>query len=249
MMRDLSSSSVTLFKDFGAGLIMCGGTILSPKHILTAAHCITNDATVVVPPQNVTVYYNSPDRDDQILTKVTKVIPQPDYTNGQVDARLDIAILEIDEIPLSDTARRAPIYSGDIVDNQAMLTLGWGKTDSGAANTNLLRGTVIYAGNSTLCSKFSSDWQSNNGPQICTPNILHAHSSACMGDSGTGLMINNQGVLSVAGLVSIAVNIGESECGNLSGGQLYVNAGYYLDFIAKTTGLSKEYLTGLSNNM
>ncbi|KAJ1721476.1 hypothetical protein LPJ53_004011 [Coemansia erecta] len=249
MEQDLSSSSVTMFKDFGAGLVMCGGTILSPKHILTAAHCITNDATVVVPPQNVSVYYNNLNRDDQIYTKVTKITPQPDYTNGQVDARLDIAILEIDEITLDNTARRAPIYSGDIVANQALLTLGWGQTESGATDTNMLRGTVVYAGNSTLCSQFSGDWQSNDGPQICTPNILHAHSSACMGDSGTGLMINNEGVLSVAGLVSIAVNIGESECGNDTGGQLYVNAGYYLDFIANTTGLSKEYLTGLTNDM
>ncbi|KAJ2779879.1 serine-type endopeptidase activity protein [Coemansia interrupta] len=249
MNQDLSSSSVTIFKDFGAGLVMCGGTILSPRHILTAAHCIINDATVVVPPQNVSVYYNNLDRDDQVYTKVTKITAQPDYTKSQADARLDIAILEIDEISLDSTARRAPVFSEDIVDNQALLTLGWGQTEPAASNTNMLRGTVVYAGNSTLCSRFSSDWQSNNGPQICTPNILHAHSSACMGDSGTGLMINNQGVLSVAGLVSIAVNIGESECGNDTGGQLYVNAGYYLDFIASATGLSKEYLTGLTNNM
>ncbi|KAJ1814463.1 hypothetical protein LPJ75_002762, partial [Coemansia sp. RSA 2598] len=238
MQKEFSPGIVSVLNDVGVGSTVAGGTLLSTKHVLTAAHGVIQFDKTVSPVQNVTVAYNSNSRNNQTIGRVRKVSILPDYLK-YFNATYDIAILEIDEIKFSETAQRVLIYNGAINNGQAMLTLGWGRTEEGAKNPELLRSTTVYAGNTTLCRGFIGDFVDNNGPLICSPNILNPRSSICMGDSGTGAMMNQEGVLMIVGHASLIINKGESECGNDTGSTFYTRIAYYLDFISEVTGLSK----------
>ncbi|KAJ2636433.1 hypothetical protein GGF40_003001 [Coemansia sp. RSA 1286] len=247
MQQEFSPGMVSVLNDLGGYNSIAGGTLLSNRHVLTVAHGVRQLDKTVSPAQNVTVAYNSNSRENQIMSKVNKVTVFPDYLTYS-NGTYDLAILEMDQIELGETAQRVPIYNGPIDDGQTMLTLGWGRTEEGAENTELLRGTYVYAGNTTMCQKFVKGFVDNNGPLICAPNILNPHSTICKGDSGTGVMVNQDGVLMIAGHASMIVNVGESECGNDTGSAFYTRIAYYLDFISETTGLSKDYLLGLTND-
>ncbi|KAJ1891852.1 hypothetical protein LPJ66_006684 [Kickxella alabastrina] len=244
----LGTSAVPVIKVTGDGMYACGGTIISPKHILTAAHCVVQTKDAVSPATNVTIRYDHYDKDKQKVGGVNKITIHPEYFAQERNGRVDIAILELEDLDFSKFNQRAPIYDGPIGAEQTMLAVGWGQTEDGAENLSVLRGVLVMSGNKTMCGGESGEFVDNNGPQICTPGALTPYHSTCMGDSGSGLLVSSNNTLMLVGLDSIAVNYSESECGNTSGFHLFVHASYYMDFIMENTGLSREYLTGLSDS-
>ncbi|KAJ1799242.1 hypothetical protein LPJ56_006649 [Coemansia sp. RSA 2599] len=247
MPDSLSWGLVTVIRDLGTTKNNCGGTIISSKHIITAAHCVVLEEDKAFPVANITIGHNNKDEEKQDVAKVSSIVLHPDYFTRKRDGKVDIAILELQsELTLGGATNRLPIYDGLINDGQTMLSTGWGQTEENAPDQSILRGAFVIAGNKTLCQPIMNDFEDNNGPQICAPGALTPYTGSCMGDSGTSLIISSQGKLMHTGIVSITVNTNQTECANPTGAHYYVRSAFYMDFIVQTTSLTKEYLTSFT---
>ncbi|KAJ2848219.1 hypothetical protein IWW36_003434 [Coemansia brasiliensis] len=216
----------------------CGGTLISSRHVVTAGHCILPYKESYP----VDVGYNSQNKSQQTVVKATKVTIHPRYIKDSDDGRYDLAILEIPEIAFGKHAQRMPIYGSPISAGQELLAVGWGKTGNAADNRKLLRATQITVGDYKTCNAFKNDFVESNDPRVCALGKLTPGRGICGGDSGSSVSISENGQQWFVGVGSRINFFNGAGCGDRDSASFFVHVGYFLDYIAKVTGLAKEYL-------
>ncbi|XP_063681492.1 trypsin-1-like isoform X2 [Bolinopsis microptera] len=200
----------------GGGQNMCGGSILSDRIILTAAHCVVKDTAItdqdgsaideLYYPVNLVFHVGEThlyetEQSEQILN-VAGIMVHEEYDSYSVVN--DVALLVLDKpitlndkvatIALPDPADRATLYA----DGAAITVIGWGTTEDGTTSEKLKK--LPY----TISSK--SDCKTNYGEglldgMMCT-GTAPTERRADTGDSGGPLFTKKDGKWVQLGLVS-----------------------------------------------
>jgi secreted trypsin-like serine protease len=170
----------------------CGGTLVSPTKVVTAAHCMVGETTSSVRVVGGRTYLNGT---NGTVARVSKIWIHPNYTSATRGE--DVAVLTLStSMPYATAKYVSSTDTSVYTAGTTARVLGWGTTSQNGSSSNQLRTATVPIVSDTSCrGSYGSDF-------VASEMVCAGYSSGgvdtCQGDSGGPLLVG--GVL--AGITS-----------------------------------------------
>jgi Trypsin len=208
----------------------CGGTLIYPNILMTAAHCVTEDnSNTPLPPSKLETYFCRDllncDEDNNMYAAIEVYVhPNYDYSNYYGD----FALVRLASPVSSNITPIPPLppslgLSSPTDDGMTLTFVGYGRTigtDSTSATTDRMVVTNTLEG---VCHDTSSCTLSLFTGRYAAPYSLYideSYSGTCKGDSGGPGLATFNGTLYAAGITSYGY-------GDCAGQRIYTEVSHY----------------------
>ncbi len=174
------------------GHLFCGGALVAPDRVVTAAHCLTERLSLTTrdrAPDSIRVVAGQTDlRRKSTPARVSKVWRHPDFREvGKGD---DVAVLTLSApvqqptVPLVDAGDTASYATGT-----EATVLGWGRTAEGEKPSPVLRQVGVPIVSNADCARAVPNFRPDG--MVCA-GLPEGGKDACEGDSGGPMVVRGR---------------------------------------------------------
>ncbi|GAA0539439.1 serine protease [Saccharopolyspora subtropica] len=204
-----------------SGQQFCGGTLVAPTKVVTAAHCTVNAQPADI---NVVSGRTVMSSQEGTVSKVTDIWVHPEYQDATEGFDVSVLTLQapVQEAPIELAKADDPGYAPD---SQATI-LGWGNTSEGGQQADHLQKATVPVTSDETCSGAYQEY--NKDAMVCA-GLPEGGVDTCQGDSGGPMVVDNK---------LIGVTSWGEGCARPGKPGVYARVGSYYDVLMEQIGSS-----------